>query len=142
MEFIILMILIIVIWFLIAVMMHVELKKHREVTGDNVNYDSFMAKFVYKTNLKREDIIQLLCNGNEYDDITCEFDSSNSIMKFSDYGSNREYFFCVKEYDGFSILRLEQVSFFGMKSHIPYKLNPFMVSKLQAEIVPFSEYGF
>ena len=142
MEFIILMILIIVIWFLIAVMMHVELKKHREVTGDNVNYDSFKAKFVYKTNLKREDIIQLLCNGNEYDDITCEFDSSNSIMKFSDYWSNREYFFSVKEYDGFSILRLEQVSFFGMKSHIPYKLNPFMVSKLQAEIVPFSEYGF
>jgi len=30
----------------------------------------------------------------------------------------------------------------GMQSHLPYKLNPFFVSKLQAEIVPFSQYGF
>ena len=142
MEYIVLVIIFLIIFCLMAIMIYAELKKHREVTGDIVNYDSFMRKFVYKINLNREEVIQLLCNGNEYDDITCEFDSSNSIMKFFEYGSNKEYFIGIKEYDGFSILRLEQVSYIGMKSYIHYKLNPFMVRKLHAEIVPFSEYGF
>jgi len=29
-----------------------------------------------------------------------------------------------------------------MQSHVPYKLNPFLVNKLQAQIVPFSQYEF
>lgn len=52
-----------------------------------------------------------------------------------------KYRFIIVEYDGFSILRLDQVPLIGMQGYVPIKLNPFLVSKINAEIIPFSEYG-
>lgn len=117
-------------------------KSHNKVTGGIINYDSTMRKFVYKVNLSSEDIINLLKTKNVTDELSCSFDFERSVINFSEYGSNREYYFQVQECNGFSVLRLEQVALIGMQSHIPYKLNPFIVSKLQAEIIPYSQYGF
>ncbi len=117
-------------------------KSHNKVTGGIINYDSTMRKFVYKVNLSSEDIINLLKTKNDVDELSCSFDLNRSVIKFTEYGSNREYYFQVQEYDGFSILRLEQVALIGMQSHVPYKLNPFIIGKLQAEIIPYSQYGF
>ena len=117
-------------------------KKHHRVTGGIVNYDSTMRKFVYKINLSYQQIVDLLNTKNDVDELSCTFDSGKAIIRFSDYGSHRDYYFQVQEFDGFSILWLEQVALIGMQSHIPYKLNPFFVSKLHAEIVPFSQYSF
>ncbi|MBO5097192.1 MAG: hypothetical protein J6B96_02630 [Agathobacter sp.] len=117
-------------------------KNHFKATGGIINYDITMREFVYKTNLQHDDVVELLSMRSDNDELLCEFDFNRSIIKFSEYGSNREYYFQIQRYDGFSILRLEQVALIGMSSHVPYKLNPFIISKLQAEIVPFTEYGF
>ena len=117
-------------------------KEHSKVTGDVINYDSAMRKFVYKINLSSQEIIDLLNAKNDIDELSCSFDFEKAIIRFSEYSSHRDYYFQIQECSGFSILKLEQVELIGMSSHVPYKLNPFIVSKLQAEIVPFSQYGF
>ena len=117
-------------------------KEHSKITGGIVNYDSTMRKFVFKINLSNQEVINLLNIKNDIDELSCTFDFEKSVIRFSEYGSHRDYYFRVEEYDNFSVLKLEQVALIGMQSSIPYKLNPFMVSKLQAEIVPFSDYGF
>ena len=117
-------------------------KNHSKVTGGIINYDSTMRKFVYKINLSSQEIINSLNTKNDVDELSCSFDFEKSVIRFSEYGSHRDYFLKIQEYSGFSILRLEQVALFGMQSSVPYKLNPFMVNKLQAEIVPFSQYSF
>lgn len=116
-------------------------KNHRKTTGNVINYDSFMCKFVYKISMSKQEIIHKLEIKNATDDLSCTFDFERSVILFAEYGSSREYFFQIQECDGFSILRLEQVPLFGMQSHVPYKLNPFLISKLNAEIIPFSQYG-
>ena len=117
-------------------------KNHSKVTGGIINYDSSMRKFVYKVNLSHQQMVDLLNTKNDADELSCTFDFDKAIIRFSEYGSHRNYYFQIQEYSGFSILKLEQVELIGMSSHVPYKLNPFIVNKLQAEIVPFSQYGF
>lgn len=117
-------------------------KKHSSVTGGVINYDSNMRKFVYKVNLSYQQVVDLLNTKNVVDELSCTFDFDKAIIRFSEYGSHRNYYFQVLECSGFSILKLEQVELIGMSSHVPYKLNPFIVSKLQAEIVSFSQYDF
>ena len=117
-------------------------KNHSKVTGGIINYDSTMRKFVYKINLSSQEIVDLLNTKNDIDELSCTFDFEKSVIRFSDYGSHRDYYFKIQECSDFSVLRLEKVDLIGMQSHVPYKLNPFIVSKLQAEIVPFSQYGF
>ena len=56
-------------------------------------------------------------------------------------GANKEYFYEIQEFDGFSILQLSVASIFSEGNDIWLKLNSFMVSKINAEIVPFSQYG-
>ena len=117
-------------------------KDHSKVTGGIINYDSTMRKFVYKINLSSQEIIDLLNTKNDFDKLSCAFDFEKSVIRISEYSSYRDYYFKIQECSDFSILRLEQVALLGMKSSVPYKLNPFIVSKLQAEIVPFSQYSF
>ena len=118
------------------------LKKHKEISNGIINYDSLMRKFVYKVHLSKQEVITLLKLKNEIDELTCTFNNDETIIKISEFGSYRKYFFQVQEIDGYSLLKLEQVSLFGMQSQVPFKLNPFLVKKLNAEIVPFSQYEF
>ena len=117
-------------------------KNHYKTTGNVVNYDSMMRKYVYKVHMSREEMINNLKNTTDIDELSCDIDLERSVIKFSEYGSSKEYYFKIHECDGFSILCLEQVELLGMSSYIPLKLNPFLVSKLRAEIIPFSQYGF
>ncbi len=115
--------------------------KHSSLTGGIINYDPGMRKFVYKVNLSYQQVVDLLNTENDVDELSCTFDFDKAIIRFSEYGSHRNYYFQVQKYSDFSILKLEQVELIGMSSHVPYKLNPFFVDRLQAEIVPFSQYG-
>lgn len=115
-------------------------KKHKKVTGSIVNYDSFMRKFIYKVYMSREEIISSLKISNVKDDLSCMFDFEKNTVLFSEYSSSREYYYEIQEYDGFSILKLSQVSLIGARDYIPYKLNPFLTSKINAEIIPFFQY--
>ena len=115
-------------------------KKHAETSANIKNFDSYMREFVYKVNLPSEIIINALSSRNDVDELYCHFDSENSVIRISEYGSHRDYYYQIIECDGYCILKLEQVALIGMRSYIPYRLNPFMVSKLQAELIPYSEY--
>lgn len=117
-------------------------KSHNKATAGIINYDSTMRKFIYKVNTSKEDVINLLKIKNDADELSCTVDCERSVISFVECGSNREYYFQVLECKDFSVLRLEQVALIGMQSHVPYKLNAFMVSKLHAEVIPFSQYGF
>lgn len=114
-------------------------KKHQETTNGIINYDPYMRKFIYKVNLSKEQIIGILNTKNATDELVCKFCYEESSIEFSEYGSSKKYYYSIQEYRGFSILRLEQAAWIGTKSYIPYKLNPFMVKKLQAELIPFSQ---
>ena len=116
-------------------------KAHRESTGKTVNHDAFMRKFVYKINREPDDIISILRDCNEFDDLTFEFESDRSVVLISEYGSHLKYMIRFRKIADYWILSLEQTELIG-GSRIPYKLNPFMIQKLQAEIVPFDEFGF
>lgn len=115
-------------------------RNHKEATGDIINYDSYMCKFVYKVNWPSEVIITKLATRNDVDDLFCSFDSEKSIVRISEYGSHRDYYYQIIECDGFCILKLELVQLIGTSSQISLKLNPFMIDKIQAETIPFSEY--
>ena len=117
-------------------------KNHSNVTGNIINYDSTMRKFVYKINLSYQQAVDLLNTKNVVDELSCTFDFDKAIIRFSEYDSHRDYHFQIQEFNGFSVLKLEQVALIGMQSHVPYKLNPFMIRKLKAELVPFSQYSF
>ncbi len=116
-------------------------KKHYK-TSRTINYDSLMRKFVYKVEHPKEYVIRALQTNNNDDELTCNIDIFNSVIEFSDSTSQRKYHFWIEELDGFFILKLEQCELIGMSSNIPYKLNPFMVKRINAEIIPFSQYHF
>lgn len=117
-------------------------KKHKKATNGIINYDDTMRKFVYKVPFSGAEIINLLKTRNVNEELSYTFDFDKSIIEFSEYDAVRKYYFRIQACNGFSILRLEQIELVGMQSYIPYKLNAFMVKKLQAEIIPFSLYGF
>ncbi|MBQ8399273.1 MAG: hypothetical protein IJX08_04810 [Clostridia bacterium] len=116
-------------------------KNHSNVSDGIVNYDAMMRKFVYKVPFSKQEILRILQEHRDVDELSCEFQMERSVVKISEYYSNREYFFTVQECDGYSILRLDQVSSMSMQGHVPYKLNPFMVEKLNAQLLPFDQYG-
>lgn len=127
----------------LILMMHVPVyKNHKKITGGMINYDSFMRKFVYKIYLSKEQTITSLKTRNAADELTCSFDFDKNIIEFAEYGNKHKYFFQILEYNHYSILRLEQVALISGGNQIVYKLNPFIVRKLSAEIIPFSRYGF
>ena len=117
-------------------------REHSKVTGGVINYDWIMRKFVYKIRLSGAQAVEVLTEQNDADELTCTVDFAKKILRFSEYGSHRDYYFQVQEYEGFSVLKLEQAERIGMQGQVPYKLNPFLVSKLQAEMLPFDQYGF
>ena len=117
-------------------------KNHNKATGGVINYDFFMRKFVFKVNLSKEDIINRLSSTRSADDLICTVDLENSVIKIAENGSGTNYRFQIREDIGFSVLKLEQTGLLGGQNNVPYKLNPFMVNKLQAEIIPFSEHTF
>ena len=141
MEFLLLFFIVILIPLVLGI--HISIyNDHKKSCGGIINYDSSMRKFVYKIFLSSQEIVDLLSTRNEVDELSCDFDFESSVIRFSEYGSHRDYYFQVQECGDYSVLRLEQVALIGMRSSVPYKLNPFMVNKLKAEIVPFSLYSF
>lgn len=140
MEFVVLVVLLAFLALLIAGYAIPIYKDHKKATGGVINYDPSMRKFVYRVNLPYRQILETLQTKNGTDELSCTFEQN--VLRISEYGSHRDYYFRVQECDGYCVVRLEQVEAFGMKSSVPYKLNPFMLSKLQAKLLPFSRYGF
>lgn len=116
-------------------------KKHKDATGNIVNFDLTMRKFVYKTSLAKTQIYEQLSVKNVLDELDYTFDENTDEIQFKGFGSNVTYELVIDECDEFSILRVNQISIITMQSHIPYQMNPFWVKKLDAEIIPFAKFG-
>ena len=112
-----------------------------DVTDGVVNHNSLMNKFVFKVNLTRDETIAILLTKCVKDTLTCTFDFDMSTIVFSDFWDNEKYYLVISKCDKFSLLHLELVSFRARRSSIKYKITPFIVNKLNAEVVSFSEYG-
>lgn len=125
---------------LFAVIIIIFAKKHEQATSGIINTDTFMRKFVFKVHLTRDEIISALAMRNVNDELLCYFNTDQSCIQFSEYNSNREYFYTIQSVDGYSILYFSQIALIGSKSSIPYKINPFIIKKLDAELVPFSKF--
>ena len=116
--------------------------KHWKATGGVVNYDFAGKNIVYKVYMSEEEITNSLKIMNAKDSLSCKFDFEKKTVLFKELsGVKQEFFYEIQEYDGFSILQLSQASVFGVRDFIPYKLNLFLISKINAEIIPFSQYG-
>ena len=143
MELLLIVLAFLAIWALIFFRINMPIyKKHFKAKNGIVNHDTALHKFVFKVNWPSADIIARLSMKNVADAVSCTFDMEQSVVTVTDDNSSIKYYFDIQEYDGFSVFRLEQVSKPGMRSFIPFKINPFMVEKLQAEPLPFEQYGF
>lgn len=140
-EFIIMSVLIlgVMLTVLFGILLPTEREKRR-ITGDTVNHDGICSRFVYKVALTQEQILRTLRIRREIDDLACTVDVPQSTIIFSSYGDSKEYFFVIQEHETYSIIKLKAVYAFGMSSRVPSLLNPFMVKKLNAELVPYSQY--
>ncbi len=111
-------------------------------TTSIVNSDTFMRKFVFKVNFPPQEILRLLSTRNVNDNLNCTLNAENTSLIFSDVSSSREYYISIVSMEDWSLLRVYQVALIGSKSSVPYKLNSFIINKLNAEPIPFSKYPF
>ncbi len=134
--------------FIFAVLLFIVIKGHwfpaykeyKNTVSENVNHDAEMRTFLYRTKLNENQIIQALRVRNTADALVCEIDEEHKIMKFSEYGSFREYYYCITRQEDDSVLVLEQVAPIGMQGGlVPFKLNSFVIAKLDAEASPYEE---
>lgn len=136
MFFVVLGILLVVLFIVLSIVVPTY-KKHREVTGGIMNYNTTMREFVYKIPYIKSVIIEKLKIKNSFDELEYILDIELCGITFNEYGTSINYEYEIKEYDDFSVLRLKQTPPIAPQSYIPYKLNSFMVQKLDAEIIPF-----
>ncbi|MBQ9848295.1 MAG: hypothetical protein IJO64_04480 [Clostridia bacterium] len=112
-------------------------KEHKKIVETFVNYDPMMRRYVYKVNLTSDEILKRLSVNNDADDLSCKLDSERSEIILL----NTVFRFHIHEYKEFSVVTLERVSL-SARDNIPIKLNPFMINKLEAIIIPYSESYF
>lgn len=136
MFFVVLGILLVVLFIVLSIVVPTY-KKHREVTSGIMNYNATMREFVYKIPYIKSVIIEKLKIKNSFDELEYILDIDLCGITFNEYGTSINYEYEIKEYDDFSVLRLKQTPLIAPQSYIPYKLNSFMVQKLDAEIIPF-----
>ena len=112
---------------------------YKNATGNIVNHDPTMQKFVYKVFLSKQQILDILSHTENTDLLYCHVDLEQSIIEFSDLTYKDKFNFEILELNNFSVLRLNRILFQTSRgSLIVYKLNPFLVQKLNAEIIPYA----
>lgn len=118
------------------------IRKHKKTTKKIVNHDPFLQKFVYKVFLSKDEITTRLQTHNVTDELEYIFDLHESMITFTEYGAKMAYLFRIDECNGFCILHLHHLDINQMHQNqlIPMLINPFMIKKLHAEIIPYSLY--
>lgn len=117
-------------------------RRHKASVRNAVNHTPAMTCFVYRVALPRDEILRRLSDTDETDILSCSLDLSDQRVRFTESLSSAEYTLSFQETEGGTLLRLKQSSFLSnlMNSkEIPFKLNPFFIQKLNAEIIPYFE---
>ncbi len=117
-------------------------KNHYKVTNGVTNYDSGMRKFVYRVTCSPVDVIYKLTNPGNKEQLKFDYNSDNDIMYISDSTYRFKYRIRFRECEGYNVVMLERVCYLVKQSYIPYMLNPHIVEKLNAEIVPYDKFKF
>ena len=79
--------------------------------------------------MSKNEIIRTLQMAKDIDELKCTFDFELSIIDFEEFGS---HYYQIEERADFSVLRLRRVKTIERNGYVPYKLNPFLSSKLNA----------
>lgn len=114
----------------------------QKVSKGIINYDNFVREFIFKIDKPKEEIISILSSENKSDFFSCTLNQDENNITFYEFGDKNEYKYDIQEYDNYCILRLKQTSIVSNIRDVLYKLNPFIVKKLNAKIIPYSKDGF
>ena len=122
-----------------GVLLPIHLKNYK-VSASICNHDMQGYKFVYKAPLTKEQVLQTLSTHCDTDILSCSINKTEQIMHFEGYHDSKDFFFLLKDMEDGTMILLRVVYKFGMRSQVPNQLNPFMVEKLNATLLPYSEY--
>ncbi len=140
MEFLESMVFMAVVLALLAAVLVPPMVRHRKVTAVR-NHNVARMKFVYKIEMSQEALLDTLSDSTN--NLAFRINRENATMRICDASSTILYYYDIEKIaDETVVLRLEQRSYVTMRSQISYKLNPFFVDFLDAELLPFEEYGF
>ena len=114
----------------------------RKVSKGVVNHDNFMREFIFKIDKPEEEILFILSAEIKSDFFSCTLNQIEKTITFYEFGDKNEYKYDIQGFNNYCFLRLKQTSFVSDIRDILYKLNPFIVKKLDAEIIPYSKDGF
>ena len=116
-------------------------RRHKLSVRNAVNHTPAMTCFVYWVALPRDEILRRLSDTDETDILSCSLDLSEQKVRFTESLSSAEYTLSFQETEGGTLLRLRHASFISnlFSKEIPFKLNPFFIQKLNAEIIPYFE---
>lgn len=115
-------------------------KKNRQISGDICNHDALRRKYIFKAPMTKSQVLKTLGTHCEIDILSCSINTREAIMHFEWYHDCQDYFFAIQETDDESLILLKAVHNFGGRSQVPSLLNPFMVEKLNASLLPYSQY--
>ena len=119
-------------------------KNHYKTVQNAVNYDPEWRTFVYKIRMTEKEIIGELSTKNQLDELSFEFELEfgKHIVKISDGGATFKFSYEIQERDDDSLLRLTVIPTVHARSNLMWKLNPAMIEKLNAEIIPFEQWHY
>ena len=90
--------------------------------------------------MTKEQIFQALHTHCETDALSCSVNIQESVLKFTWYHEHEEYFIVIREAPGESLILLKAIHPVAGQTPFSGLLNPFMVEKLNAVLLPYSEY--
>ena len=114
---------------------------NRRAEGGVVNHDELMTRFVFRVPMAPEAILPALTARNAADALRCTAEPGGMTLCISEeHGADVRYACSVQPCDGFCILRLTQTTTTLSRGLQAYRLNPFVMEKLQAEPLPYHLY--
>ena len=107
-----------------------------------VNHDAMMTQFVWRVQLLPSEIIPALTKANVQDALRCSLDPDGQTLRMSlGHSEDACYHFTIEQHNGFSVLRLVQTPVILAHGMQKTMLNPFVIGKLGAEPLPYSDWS-
>ena len=115
-------------------------KENRRVSGNTQNHDWQYTRYVFRAPMPKEQVLQALAVRSEIDDLVCKVNTAESILTFSWYHDSREFYFVMEDTPEGCLIFLKAIPNLLCGNQIPQLLNPHMVRKLNAVLLPYSQY--
>ena len=113
--------------------------RHNKLLNGIVNYDTFMRKFVFCTELAKEDFYIQLKTYNINDALEYSLNDDCSIITFTMYNMKYPYRIAFEQFNELNILRVEQIQ---LVSKPALRINEFFIKKFNAKPIEFEKYSF